>query len=140
MQPRTSPGEPPPRVGGKYPVHRDDPQEIVGRCPGAAADAGPDRPLTSLRLIRNVIATCAVTARASDRTQSFKHWGGGKVFAKYSRTFGKKYSRATVEELIKVFAKYSQSVRLLKVFAKYSQSLNCRTSVKSQKYSQALDY
>ena len=44
VQPCTTPGEPTPRVRDAVPVHRDDPQQIVGRRPGTAADAGPDRP------------------------------------------------------------------------------------------------
>ena len=44
MQPCTTPGEPPPQVRDEHPVHRDDPQQVVGRCPGAAPDTGPDRP------------------------------------------------------------------------------------------------
>ena len=35
VQPGTSPGEPPPRVRGEHPVHHDDPQQTVGRRPGA---------------------------------------------------------------------------------------------------------
>ena len=49
VQPRTTPGEPPPRVRDEHPVHRDDPQQIVGRCPGSTPDTGPDRSLVGAR-------------------------------------------------------------------------------------------
>ena len=47
VQPRTSSGEPTPRIRDQRPVHHDDPQQIVGRRPRAASDAGPDRSRTS---------------------------------------------------------------------------------------------
>jgi len=67
VQPRTTTEEPTPRVRGERPVYRDDPQQIVGRCSGAAADAGPDRALVGLLMTGNGILASAIAARASDR-------------------------------------------------------------------------
>jgi hypothetical protein len=64
MQPCTTPGEPPPRVRSKRPLHRDDPQQVVGRSPGAAPDAGPDRPSIGSRLIGEAGLPCGIAARA----------------------------------------------------------------------------
>ena len=47
VQPRTTSGKPPPWIRDQSPVHRDDPQQIVGRRPRAASHTGPDRCRTS---------------------------------------------------------------------------------------------
>ena len=72
MQPCTTPGEPPPRVRDESPVHRDDPQQVVGRYPGSAPDTGPDRPSIGSRLIGEAFLPCGITARASDRIQVYR--------------------------------------------------------------------
>jgi len=72
MQPRTTPREPPSQVRDEYPVHHDDPQQIVGRCPGAAPHTGPDRALISRELIGRADLACAIPARASDRSPVYR--------------------------------------------------------------------
>ena len=73
MQPCTTPGEPPPRVRDDSPVHRDDPQQVVGHCPGAAPDTGPDWPSIGSRLIEEAFLPCGIAARASDRIQAVSY-------------------------------------------------------------------
>ena len=72
MQPRTAPGEPPSHVRDEHPVHRDDPQQVVGRCPGAATHTGPDRTPISRQLIEKADLACAIPARASDRSPVYR--------------------------------------------------------------------
>ena len=72
MQPCTTPGEPPPRVRDANPVHRNDPQQVVGHHPGATPDAGPNRPSVGSRLTAEVFLPCGISARAWDRSQVYR--------------------------------------------------------------------
>ena len=73
MQPRTTPGEPASQVRDDHPVHRDDPQQIVGRGPGATPHTRPYGAPISRSWIGKPCLACLVPARASDRSRAVSY-------------------------------------------------------------------